>query len=121
VADRVDGFVRGLFTYYPENKNRMEPDFTVPSYGLLNLYAGVRSQDGAWEVSLFAKNALANNTLLDKSPVPQAINNLFNAAVIGLVNSPTTGFFPTSSGYYATQMTPEREVGVNVRYAFGSR
>jgi iron complex outermembrane receptor protein len=117
VSDRVDGFIRGLFNYYPENRNRVEPNLTVPSYGLLNLYAGVRSQDGAWEVSLFAKNALGNNTMLDKSPVPQAINNLFNTPAVGISGAS----FPSSSGYFATQMTPLREVGVNVRYAFGSR
>jgi hypothetical protein len=27
----------------------------------------------------------------------------------------------TSSGYFGTTMTPRREVGVNIRYAFGSR
>jgi iron complex outermembrane receptor protein len=116
VRDGIDGFVRGLFTYTPENKNRMEQDFTVDSYGLLNLFAGLRSSDGAWEVSLFAKNALKNETLLDRSPVAQAINDKLGTPVIGF-----PGQFPTTSGYFATQITPRREVGVNVRYAWGSR
>jgi iron complex outermembrane receptor protein len=115
VADNMDGFVRGLFSFYPENKNRMEPNFTVPSYGLLNLFAGVRSQDGAWEVSLFAKNLLQNETVLDKSPTAANLNGLL---IRGLGYA---GAFPATSGYYATQVTPPREVGVNVRYAFGSR
>jgi iron complex outermembrane receptor protein len=116
VADNIDGFIRGLFTYYPENKNRVEPNLTVDSYGLLNLYAGVRSHDGGWEASIFAKNALGDETLLDRSPVPQAINNLLTTPAIGF-----TGRFPTTSGYYATLITPRREVGVNIRYAWGSR
>jgi iron complex outermembrane receptor protein len=116
VTDGVDGFVRGLFTYYPENQNRAEANFTVPSYGLLNLYAGVRSRDGAWEVSLFAKNALYNKTLLDRSPVAQSLDNVLTTPTIGFA-----GAFPSSSGYFGTQVTPRREVGVNVRYAWGSR
>jgi iron complex outermembrane receptor protein len=112
IRDDLDGFVRGLFSYFPENKNRMEADFTVPSYGLMNLYAGVRSHDGAWEVSLFAKNALRNNTVLDKSPVQASASQIFGAYA---------GAFPANSGYYVTQVTPRREVGINVRYAWGSR
>jgi iron complex outermembrane receptor protein len=115
VADNMDGFIRGLFSYYPENKNRMEPDFTVPAYGLLNLFAGVRSSDGAWEVSFFAKNALKNDTVLDKSPTAANLNGLL------IPQLGYAGALPATSGYYATQVTPRREVGVNVRYAFGSR
>jgi iron complex outermembrane receptor protein len=118
VMDNVDGFVRGLFSYYPKNENRMESDFTVDSYGLLNLYAGLRSQDGAWEVSVFAKNALQNKTVLDKSPVAASLNGL-------IVDAPLVGFapgsLPSTSGYYTTQITPPREIGVNVRYAWGTR
>jgi iron complex outermembrane receptor protein len=116
LTDNMQAFVRGLFSYYPQNKNRVEANFTVPSYGLLNLYAGVRSADGAWEVSLFAKNALANKTLLDRSPVPESLDNVLGVAAIGFA-----GQFPSSSGYYATQVTSPREVGVNVRYAWGTR
>jgi iron complex outermembrane receptor protein len=111
VANNVDGFLRGLFTYYPENKNRVEPNFTVPAYGLLNLYAGLRSQDGGWEVSLFAKNALKNETVLDRSPVNLKLSNV----------SAFGSQFASASGYFATQVTPRREVGINIHYAFGSR
>jgi iron complex outermembrane receptor protein len=118
VMDDVDGFVRGLFSYYPKNENRMEPGLTVDNYGLLNLYAGLRSHDGAWEVSVFAKNALNNETLLDRSPVAASLNGL-------IVDAPVVGFapgsLPSTSGYYTTQVTPPREIGVNVRYAWGTR
>jgi iron complex outermembrane receptor protein len=113
VADRVDGFIRALVTYYPENKNRVEPNFTVDAYSLLNLYAGVRSEDGAWEVSLFARNALQTQRLLDRSQLaydaPQ-LERVFPNLI------PADG-----SGYFGTRVTPQREVGVDVRYAWGSR
>jgi iron complex outermembrane receptor protein len=106
LRDGVDGFVRGLFTYYPEN-NRHDVGLVVGDYGLLNLYTGVRSEDGAWEVALFAKNAFQAKQTLSRDFAAQD--------VLGL----STQF--GSSGYYATTVTPQREVGVNVRYAFGSR
>jgi iron complex outermembrane receptor protein len=94
VANNADGFVRMLFTYNPENRNRVEPNFTVPAYGLLNLYAGVRSEDGAWELSLFAKNALKNHTVLDKSPMDTNLDSYLQpSAQFGY-----QGSFPSNSG-----------------------
>ncbi|CAN7376559.1 TonB-dependent receptor [Phenylobacterium sp. LjRoot219] len=109
VHDNIDGFVRGLFNYYPEN-NRRSTALVIDDYSLLNLYAGVRSQDGAWEVSLFAKNAFKTDevTSLDA--------NAFTVSGAG-----TPGTLTNSTGYFGTTFTPRREVGVNVRYAFGSR
>jgi iron complex outermembrane receptor protein len=112
VSDKADGFLRVLATYYPENKNRAEPNFTVDNYSLLNLYAGVRSHDGAWEVSLFARNALNVARATDISSVAANLNTSLSQ------------FFPSlihPSGYFQTSTTPPREVGINVHYAFGSR
>lgn len=80
----------------------------MDSYGLLNVYVGVRNAEGAWDVSLFVKNALNEETTLSKDP--DAIESY------GGINT-TFG----SSGYYATSTTPRREAGLSVRYAFGSR
>jgi iron complex outermembrane receptor protein len=111
VRDNVDGFLRLLATYYPQNKYA-EPDFTVGQYSLLNLYAGVRSHDGAWEVSVFARNALNVQQATDISGVQVNTNTALNTTFASL-NHPT--------GYFITQTTNPREIGVNVHYAFGSR
>lgn len=98
--------------YYPENKY-VESNFAAPSYSLLGLYAGLRSSDGAWEVSLFARNALNTHKQIDQGP--QTINTL--AGSLGT-------FFPAlnvGSGYFTASSTPRREVGVSARYAWGSR
>jgi iron complex outermembrane receptor protein len=111
VSEHVDGFLRGLLTYYPKN-NRVEPDFTVDSYSLINVYAGVRANDGAWEASLFARNAFNTQRTTDVASVQDNFNT-------GL-----SQFFPQlvhASGYYQTSTTPRREVGVSLRYAWGSR
>jgi iron complex outermembrane receptor protein len=102
VSAHVDGFIRGLFTYYPKNPNRSQ-GITIDSYGILNLFAGIRSPDNAWEVSLFAKNATKTSKLLSQ----------------GLVPSPNPYF--GQAGYLAVDFTPRRQIGLNVRYAFGSR
>lgn len=108
IAEGMDGFIRGLFSYYPKN-NRQTAATVINPYSTLNLYAGVRSQDGAWEVSLFAKNAFKTDQTLDQGVDPQAL-------------SATTSFPQVlPSGYVLSSFTPRREVGVTVHYAFGSR
>jgi iron complex outermembrane receptor protein len=103
---KVDGFVRALLPYNPSN-DRQTIAQTIGAYGILNLYAGVRSQDGAWEASLFAKNALKTDETLNRNFAEKNVGGL-------------PGQFG-ASGYYQTTTTPRREIGVNIRYAFGSR
>jgi iron complex outermembrane receptor protein len=108
--DRVDGFLRALATYYPQN-NRVEPDFTVARYSLVNLYAGLRSRDGAWELSVFARNAFGTDELLDRGTQFETVGAL----------SPLFATPQTAGDYVTARVTPRREVGVNVHYAWGSR
>ncbi|CAN7275249.1 TonB-dependent receptor plug domain-containing protein [Phenylobacterium sp. LjRoot225] len=105
VREGMEGFVRGLFQYYPENSRRSAAQVINP-YSLLNLYAGLRSEDGAWEVAVFAKNAFKTDevTSLDINPYGVSGSTL-----------------PFTTNYFGATYTPRREVGVNVRYAFGSR
>jgi iron complex outermembrane receptor protein len=112
VTDRMDGFLRLLATYYPENKNRAEPNFTVSNYSLVNFYLGLRSHDGAWEASLFARNAFNARRAVDISGAQTNLTSSLATAFPGLIH-------PT--GYFQTTWTPRREVGVNVHYAWGSR
>lgn len=115
VRDNVDGFFRVLANYYPENKYA-EPNFVTPGYGLVNLYLGVRSHDGAWEASVFARNALGAERALDvgtqQANLNTALGTFFSSPSLGLVRP---------SGYFVTTETARREVGVSVHYAFGSR
>jgi len=106
LSSNVDGFVRGLLNYYPTN-TRASLNFVTRSYGILNLYAGIRSPKGEWEVSVFAKNALNTQRLLSRDFGYFDYNNL----------SDTFG----QSGYNGVTYTPQREFGLNVRYMFGSR
>jgi iron complex outermembrane receptor protein len=111
VEGAMDGFIRALATYYPENKYA-EPGLTVTNYALLNFYAGVRSHDGAWEASVFVRNALNKAVATDISPAEANLNGSLTQSFASLIH-------PT--GYFETLTTNPREVGVNVHYAWGSR
>ena len=101
VSDRVSAFLRGQFTYYPDNPYRTAL-MKIDSYGLLNMFAGLRSADRRWEANVFAKNLLNASQLLDLS-----------------ISSPSREF--GASGYNTFEYTPRREFGINLRYSFGSR
>lgn len=101
LTDEMDVFLRGQLSYYPSNPFQT-PLLKIDSYGLLNLYTGVRSADRMWEVNVFAKNVLNEQQLLDLSPA-----------------NPNREY--GEPGYQTFTYTPRREFGVNVRYAFGSR
>lgn len=101
VSDRMSVFIRGQLTYYPENPFRTDL-LKIGSYGLLNLFLGLRSANRAWEVNVYARNLLNASQLLDLG-----------------ISSPSREY--GESGYNTFEYTPRREFGVNLRYAFGSR
>lgn len=108
------GFVRGLYTYYPHNKNADEnQNFVADSYGVLNLYAGLRSDKRSWEVSVFARNVLDDDTVRTYSddPVTETLIN----------TNPVTRapYFPQTVEYRRFSRVGEREIGVTLRYNFG--
>lgn len=120
VSSNMVGFVRGQMSAYgasPDNPAGVAYDKTK-AYALFNFYGGVRSPDSRWEVLLFVKNAFNNQTRL------QAYGGNINAstgeAAFLPFPAPQTAL-PVNSNYaYITTPTP-RTVGINIRYAFGSR
>lgn len=119
VSGSADGFLRGLLTYYPENEGEStNPYDSSASYGLLNVYAGLRSSDRAWELTFFARNLLNTREVLSRG------NRELTTTVRPLLPPTFTSVGPAqsiSTGYINTQYTPPREFGLNLRYAFGSR
>lgn len=111
----VNAFVRGLYTFYGRNPHASE-FYVTPSYGLVNLFMGLRSNNGAWEAALFAKNLFDTQRLLNLG-YPTATPGGGGAALNQV-------FGP--SGYYQVGvnqigMTPPQEFGLTVTYSFGSR
>lgn len=89
----MDLFARGLYKY---TGARADNDYgnDVSSYGVLNLYLGVRSGTGRWETSIWAKN-LADKKAQSRVPIP-------------LLNT----------GYNWVQPIPERTFGISLSYSF---
>jgi iron complex outermembrane receptor protein len=118
VGEDMDAFVRGLLTYYPKNpQDPFNKYDSVGAYGLVNLYAGVRDARGAWELSLFVKNATNTGEVLNSGP--SALATTYQALQPPTFQSTVGTTF--NSSYLTTRYTPPREVGISLRYAFGSR
>ncbi|MFC6622977.1 TonB-dependent receptor [Novosphingobium panipatense] len=111
--DNMDGYLRGLLNVFGRSQSDPVNVFDdVGSYGLLNLYTGIRDPKGAWEVSLFAKNILnTTKTLTRTDPLFTSYRNIQAGGAATTFNSTYTGVTTTAP----------REFGINVRYAFGSR
>jgi iron complex outermembrane receptor protein len=114
----IDGYIRGLLTYYPSNVNDpTNPYDNVPAYGLLNLYLGARSTDGKWEISLFGKNITDTGETLQKDDTVLATS--VQALQPPTFRTTLGGQIPSS--YVNAHYTAPREFGINLHYAFGSR
>lgn len=96
-----EGYLRGLANYRGKasNPNTL---FRTDDFVLLDLFAGIRIGDQA-DISLFAKNLLNTQVVLNRDAVPFG-------AVAGV-----------TSGYRGTTLTAPREFGISARFQFGSR
>ncbi|QIG81952.1 TonB-dependent receptor [Sphingosinithalassobacter tenebrarum] len=124
VSGQTDAFVRGLFTFNGESQGVPTNEFDdVDSYGLLNVFLGLRDAEGGWEVSLYAKNLLDETTVLTRTD-PRFTS--YQQLGFGGFGGPTGVIFtgPTAESYTSTYTgittTPPREFGLNVKFRFGS-
>lgn len=107
VNDRMNGFLRGLVQVYGNSENDPQNRFDdVPAYALLNLYAGVRAEDGSWEVSAYGKNLFNTLRVTDRASTPAGV-----ASNLGTLNST----------YRVIGTTEPREFGITAKISFGSR
>jgi iron complex outermembrane receptor protein len=108
VNDNVDAYLRGLFSWQGNSIGDPGNAFdSVESYGLLNLFLGVRSPDNSWDITAYAKNLTNTFRVLTRSNGPQS----------------TTLAAPTGTqsytNYFGITSTTPREFGVTARFAFG--
>ena len=109
INGNMNGFIRGLVSYYTSNALTGIPGFVQPSYATGDLYLGVHPTNGQWEVAAYAKN-VTNNRTVTSTNIPAT-----EAGTLG------TTFQPNGSGYFDATILPPRELGLTVRYAFGSK
>lgn len=107
----VEGYFRFNVEYQGRNPNisssapaRGRGVTPTPAYAIVDLFAGVTGGDSAWDVGVYAKNVFNKKQELSSLP---------------LNNGVFTDFGPT--GYDVINTTVPRELGLSVRYSFGSR
>ena len=110
ITDAIDGYVRFNLNVQGNNPNfgnfRTNGAFkNTPSHAILDLFAGINGGDGAWNLGVYAKN-ITNK-------------QVENARVLSS-GSPYPPFGVTG-GYDVVRTSLPREIGVTLRYAFGSR
>jgi iron complex outermembrane recepter protein len=111
LTDEMNGFVRGSATF--RGKTDGSPDTTFDdqeAYTTVNLFAGVRAENGRWEISAFAKNVFNNQriTSVGANPLRAQINT-------------TSGAIQYVSEYRTIAVTPPREFGLSARINIGGR
>ena len=104
ITDTNSAFVRGLLRVYGDSENDPQnPYDDIPAYALFNLYAGVRADDGRWEVTAYAKNLFNTFRVISRFASAEVVNG------------------STASNYRLVTATDPREFGLTARFAFGSR
>lgn len=111
LSDSVDSYVRGLLTYSGKSQNDpVNAVDDIKAYGIVNLFAGVRDPDGAWELGLYGKNVFDVLRVTSRNSNPFVAS--YRAGASGAV---------AVSSYRGITINNPREFGVNLRVAFGSR
>ena len=78
----------------------------TPSYAILDLFAGVTGEKDVWELGFYAKNVTNKQVELTRT---NTLNNVYGPYAVA------------PSGYNTVNTSLPREMGVSLRYAFGSR
>lgn len=106
----VGGYVRFNANYQGKNPNfgnfRSGTTFkSNPDYAIVDVFAGINGGNGAWDLGLYAKNVFDKQIELNRVATINAVYAQYLAP----------------SGYDVVRTSPPREIGVQLRYAFGSR
>ncbi|WP_395396985.1 TonB-dependent receptor [Novosphingobium sp. BL-8A] len=122
LANDMDAYLRGLLSWRGKSKTDPNNAFDdVGAYGLFNLFAGLRSANGGWEITVYAKNVFETTKLISQDDLAQftAVTDVYLApptfSVAGI------GSTVYNSRYAGVTATAQREFGVTFRVAFGSR
>lgn len=111
VTSFADGYVRFNVNYQGRNPNfgnftNNGESLQTKAYALVDLFAGISAHDGSWDLGIYAKNAFNKTVELNRAVL---LNNIYPPYAAAAV------------GYNNVGVNLPREIGVTLRYAFGSR
>jgi iron complex outermembrane recepter protein len=78
----------------------------TPSYAIVDLFAGIAGEESAWDVGFYAKNVFNKEVELSRVT---PLNNIY------------APYAAAPGGYDQIRLSPPREIGIQARFAFGSR
>lgn len=111
LTDSIAGYFRFNVNYKGKNPNfgnfrLADGSYTsTKAYALVDLYAGLTGNKSGWDLGVYAKNVFNKQVELHRYLATNTVYALYAAP----------------SGYNGVQVSLPREVGVSLRYAFGSR
>lgn len=109
----AQGFLRGLLTH-SGSFLLDEADYRVRASTNLNLYAGLRDEDGRWELSIFARNMFNAKRIQGMGDGElQAATRYLQPPPAGSLASP-----PFRSGYRTVSTRLPRELGLTLSFNF---
>ena len=112
VTDSVAGFLRASATISGSTEGNPESTLDDQSPVVrLNLFAGLRGEDGRWEISAFAKNIFNTQRILSYGAAP----------LRATINTSSGATFDYTAEYRTITVSPPREFGLSARIAIGGR
>lgn len=113
INNRIGGYFRFNVNYQGNNPAYGVSDaaFSAKSYALVDLFAGLTGNDGAWDLGFYGKNVFNTKRLLTSTTLP----------VIYGYGSSAFGVPDVQPGLSRVSSTVPRELGVQFRYSFGAR
>jgi len=111
----LDAFARGLYNFQSGRVDdaQLNSAGDTSSYGLFNLFVGVRDPKKVWEVSVWAKNLFNHEQIVRRSS-----ESLYQPLNLDLPQTSAPGDGTIRSGYSGVQVIPERQVGITGKYNF---
>jgi iron complex outermembrane receptor protein len=110
LSDAIGGYFR--FNVNVQGKNPNFGNFrtgnvfkSTPAFAIADFFVGVNDRKGAWDLGIYAKNVFDKQVEFNRIATA---NTVFPS-------------FAAPSGYDVVRYNAPREVGVQLRYAFGSR
>jgi iron complex outermembrane recepter protein len=112
VSGHTDGYIRTLINYTPKNDfapgaSTASP-FPVEAYTLVNLFIGLRGNDGKWDLGAYARNLFNVNKQLARG-----VSDIATPS-----NAQTLLGLAPSSGYRSAVLTQRQEFGATFRFNF---
>ncbi|WP_162527229.1 TonB-dependent receptor [Sphingomonas solaris] len=110
-SDAIGGYFRFNVNYQGKNPNfgnfrsNTGTFRKTPSYAIVDLFAGLTGTDSVWDLGVYAKNVFDKDVELARIDTINTVYPLFAAP----------------DGYDVVRANRPREIGVTMRYAFGSR